>query len=95
MEVARNDPCPCGSGKKYKKCCLSRDQGPPRKLQQRALILGAALLAIAVVLWIFVGPVLGKLVAGAAVIAVIAYLVFGDPPSSTGQGNPGAIRFGS
>ena len=20
--VARNDPCPCGSGKKYKKCCL-------------------------------------------------------------------------
>ena len=21
--VGRNDPCPCGSGKKYKKCCLS------------------------------------------------------------------------
>ena len=21
----RNDPCPCGSGKKYKKCCLPRD----------------------------------------------------------------------
>ena len=21
MEVGRNDPCPCGSGKKYKKCC--------------------------------------------------------------------------
>ena len=21
MSVARNDPCPCGSGKKYKKCC--------------------------------------------------------------------------
>jgi hypothetical protein len=25
--VGRNDPCPCGSGKKFKKCCL-RDQGP-------------------------------------------------------------------
>ncbi|MDP3297771.1 MAG: SEC-C metal-binding domain-containing protein [Thermodesulfovibrionia bacterium] len=23
MNVGRNDPCPCGSGKKYKKCCLS------------------------------------------------------------------------
>ena len=24
----RNDPCPCGSGKKYKKCCgLSQKQG--------------------------------------------------------------------
>lgn len=22
--VGRNDPCPCGSGKKYKKCCMSR-----------------------------------------------------------------------
>ena len=22
MNVGRNDPCPCGSGKKYKKCCL-------------------------------------------------------------------------
>lgn len=22
-KVGRNDPCPCGSGKKYKKCCLN------------------------------------------------------------------------
>ncbi len=22
-EIGRNDPCPCGSGKKYKKCCLA------------------------------------------------------------------------
>jgi SWIM/SEC-C metal-binding protein len=21
-KVGRNDPCPCGSGKKYKKCCM-------------------------------------------------------------------------
>jgi hypothetical protein len=20
--IGRNDPCPCGSGKKYKKCCM-------------------------------------------------------------------------
>lgn len=26
MHVGRNDPCPCGSGKKYKKCCLPKDQ---------------------------------------------------------------------
>lgn len=24
-KVGRNDPCPCGSGKKYKKCCLGKD----------------------------------------------------------------------
>lgn len=26
----RNDPCPCGSGKKYKRCCLDRDQAATR-----------------------------------------------------------------
>ena len=24
-KVGRNDPCPCGSGKKYKKCCLKNE----------------------------------------------------------------------
>jgi hypothetical protein len=24
--IGRNDPCPCGSGKKYKKCCIEKDQ---------------------------------------------------------------------
>lgn len=25
QKTGRNDPCPCGSGKKYKKCCLGKD----------------------------------------------------------------------
>ena len=25
-KVGRNDPCPCGSGKKYKKCCMRKDK---------------------------------------------------------------------
>lgn len=24
VKIGRNDPCPCGSGKKYKKCCLNK-----------------------------------------------------------------------
>ena len=24
-KIGRNDPCPCGSGKKYKKCCLGKE----------------------------------------------------------------------
>ena len=27
-KTGRNDPCPCGSGKKYKKCCLSKPTSP-------------------------------------------------------------------
>ena len=26
--VGRNDPCPCGSGKKFKKCCLASGEPP-------------------------------------------------------------------
>lgn len=26
MKPQRNDPCPCGSGKKYKKCCLPKER---------------------------------------------------------------------
>ncbi len=25
-KIGRNDPCPCGSGKKYKRCCMRQDQ---------------------------------------------------------------------
>lgn len=34
-DVGRNDPCPCGSGKKFKKCCLNAaepEDGPGLKL---------------------------------------------------------------
>ncbi len=36
-KVNRNDPCPCGSGKKYKQCCMHKDQAPRR---QRAALVG-------------------------------------------------------
>lgn len=26
MRIGRNEPCPCGSGKKYKKCCYLKDE---------------------------------------------------------------------
>jgi hypothetical protein len=28
--IGRNDPCPCGSGLKYKQCCLDRERSPQR-----------------------------------------------------------------
>lgn len=26
LKVGRNDPCPCGSGRKYKKCCINKER---------------------------------------------------------------------
>ncbi len=31
IKVGRNDPCPCGSGKKYKHCCMKKDQEAERQ----------------------------------------------------------------
>ena len=38
-KIGRNDPCPCGSGKKYKKCCEER-LGPKRKFQASVISSG-------------------------------------------------------
>ena len=35
--VGRNDPCPCGSGKKYKKCCESKEAISIEKVQTEEL----------------------------------------------------------
>ncbi|MBO9497046.1 MULTISPECIES: SEC-C metal-binding domain-containing protein [Gammaproteobacteria] len=39
MKIGRNEPCPCGSDKKYKQCCLVKDQaaGPKKNTQKKKL----------------------------------------------------------
>jgi len=32
----RNDPCPCGSGKKYKQCHLAADEASARAAREKA-----------------------------------------------------------
>ena len=35
-KAGRNDPCPCGSGKKYKKCCLNKTTSSPTNSKAHA-----------------------------------------------------------
>jgi hypothetical protein len=34
--LGRNDPCRCGSGKKYKQCCLGKDEEAARAARAKA-----------------------------------------------------------
>jgi methionyl aminopeptidase len=34
LKVGRNDPCPCGSGKKYKRCCMNAVTPKPVNLEK-------------------------------------------------------------
>jgi len=37
LKIGRNEPCPCGSGKKYKKCCLYKAAAPVASLGRRKI----------------------------------------------------------
>jgi hypothetical protein len=43
----RNEPCPCGSGKKFKQCCASKKDRSSRALV--AVLIAAVVLAIVVI----------------------------------------------
>lgn len=46
--IGRNDPCHCGSGSKYKKCCLSKDSSSMKSN------IGVGILIVVVLLGIWV-----------------------------------------
>jgi len=49
MKVGRNDLCPCGSGKKYKQCCLKAKQD--LSLQSKIILsLGGVILIVCLIL---------------------------------------------
>ncbi len=35
LKIGRNDPCPCGSGRKYKRCCITKETVPQVNLAKR------------------------------------------------------------
>jgi hypothetical protein len=47
--VGRNDPCPCGSGLKYKRCCLLKSQQLSWKSRVAIVVISAILLIGAIV----------------------------------------------
>gem|GEM_PF-3466886 len=42
-KTGRNEPCPCGSGKKYKKCCLEQDQAAAARRREASTTAPATL----------------------------------------------------
>ncbi len=95
-EVSRNDPCPCGSGDKYKRCCLGKEQSIATA---RDMKLPAILAVVAVAISIGVGvastPQTGLAIAGALLLGIGAWAIFRDPPPPRkGNDHPAAINFG-
>jgi hypothetical protein len=43
--TGRNDPCPCGSGRKYKKCCEAKVRGGTARSRWMLIAIGGAMIA--------------------------------------------------
>ncbi|MDA8016532.1 MAG: SEC-C domain-containing protein [Thermoanaerobaculia bacterium] len=95
MSIGRNDPCPCGSGRKYKRCCLGKGDPEVQARNRKFIVLTALVLAAGLACGIFISREVGILVSGVglAVVAVAVWLST-PPPKSSGGADPSAINFG-
>ena len=92
---SRNAPCPCGSGKKYKHCCLGKPVALSRT-KARLLILAAflAVLGAAFLTAQFVSVRSGGYLGVAGLLALVGYLVLRNPPPGSGRSGADRIDFG-
>lgn len=96
QKVSRNAPCPCGSGKKHKNCCLGK---PPPEVKRKRVVLPLILTPIALgiggLAWWKKGMTVGLTTGAAMLILVGVLLAFYNPPPPEGSGkDPGSINFG-
>ncbi len=89
--VNRNDPCPCGSGKKHKKCCLG-------KVDKKSFVLAKIIAGIGVMGGAIVaasyGWRYGAGVGATGLIIAAGVAIFGNPPPPNKNKNPAGIDFG-
>ena len=94
MSVGRNDPCPCGSGKKHKRCCL-KSGGPEKSLRQNQILIAiGCIIALAVGVGLGVSNEAGLVVGAVGASGIGLWLWLTAPPPTGGGGDPGAINFG-
>ena len=105
MTPARNAPCPCGSGKKYKRCCgadggvAATDDAVQSAQPKSSRALPVVLFAAAIGVGVGVGTLReavadGLAVSLALIMGVIIYLMARNPPEGTGTEGGTAINFG-
>lgn len=94
MSVGRNEPCPCGSGKKHKVCCLGKAPQKDRRFRRMLILLALLCIAGGVVVGVMTTPKNGVLTAVVSVLFITMVGLIRKPPSSSGKGGGDQINFG-
>ncbi len=95
--VSRNDPCPCGSGKKYKQCHLGKEL--PTATSKRRAIVPIVLSLIGVGAGVAVAITsdwtTGLAIGVGSIIGVGSFVALRSPPPvRTDSGDPAGLNFG-
>ncbi len=107
MKVSRNAPCPCGSGEKYKRCCLQKDEqesrleAPPPPIEEPSLpkiplylSLGfVVLFALLFGFWKGIGT--GLILGAAGLLGMLIYWGIRGAPAPREGGDPAGLSFGT
>ena len=91
--VPRNAPCPCGSGKKYKVCCLGKTQIP-----KKSFAIPIAICVIGIIAGVIVGwqtkPTTGLGIFIGTLLLVGIGVMVRRPPPPGGGGDAAGLNFG-
>lgn len=93
--IARNDPCPCDSGKKYKQCCMRSGGVEQQRRNQIFTGIAVAVIVVALAVGLYFGTSTGLTTGGVGLAVLGGWWLFTDPPKPRSGGNPGAINFGN
>ena len=94
--AARNEPCPCGSGKKYKQCCIHKEAHRVNFDKNVAIIVAGAAVLVGIAVVFIRDSTQDGVLAGltAALCLGVYFTVFKPPPGRGGKGDAAGISFG-
>lgn len=95
MTVSRNDPCPCGSGRKFKKCCLGAEPVEKVRARRNLWIAWGAVAAVAGAAAMVWGTAVGTAVGLAGGALVGAWILMHDSSEGSGAQSGSIMGTGS
>ena len=93
--LSRNDPCSCGSGKKYKQCCINAPTKQAMRMSKLAMTFAILSIPVGIGVGYNTNDIENGVVSGLITLLVgLGLQIFRNPPPSRGRGGADRIGFG-
>ena len=93
--IARNDPCHCGSGQKYKRCCIDKADAQKKDLKIPLSILAISVVLAAALFFVKGMEWAGVALGGGLILSIISAVAKAPPPPREDGARADSINFGN